>query len=370
LNRFTLNSLAFGFGTLVAITAYEQQKKEIDVKIAETGIIKMRNKRVLLVEDDIDQAHLLSRWLVTKGNFEVSVANDGQHGFEMIPTQKWDLVISDVNMPEMDGFDFIKHCKMSLPKTPVLLITSQESIEMAIKAIQNKADDLLLKPISRTQIVEKAEHLIEKSKIENSKNCNRVLAIGAHPDDVEIGCGGALARHLENGDQIYILTLSDGKQGGETTLRRQESENAAQMIDASLFWGGLHDTQITDGQSTISVIENVINQVNPTIVYTHTQKDSHQDHRNTFNATLVAARKVKNLFCYQSPSTTIDFRPTSFTDITDFMSAKLKLISAYETQTTKCSYLAADLIDSTARYWGRFAGNRKVEPFEIIRESK
>lgn len=330
----------------------------------------MRNKRVLLVEDDNNQAQLLSRWLEVEGSFEVFIATDGISGFELAPTQRWDLIISDINMPRMNGFDFIKHCKNALPNTPVLLITSQESMETAIKAIQNKADDLMLKPISRTDIVRKAEAMIEKSEYENSRNRLNVLAVGAHPDDVEIGCGGVLARHLEKGDKVHILTLSDGQIGGDTSLRRKESENAAEMLDAKLFWGNLQDTQITDGRETISAIENVINQIKPTVVYTHTQKDAHQDHRNTFNAALVATRKVQNIYCYQSPSTTIDFRPTSFSDISDFIDKKLELISAYNTQTSKCTYLAPELIESTARYWGRFAGFKKVEPFEVIRESK
>lgn len=327
-------------------------------------------KKILLVEDDENQSRLITRWLQKEGDFDVSVAADGLAGFEMIANQHWDLVISDVNMPRMNGLDFIKQCKSVLPKTPVLLITSENCMQTAIKAIQNKADDLLLKPINRKEITEKAISLIEKNEQEISLTSVNVLAIGAHPDDVEIGCGGVLSKHKSKGDRIHILTLSDGKQGGETDLRRVESEKAAEMIDAQLFWGGLHDTQISDGQDTISAIENVINQIKPMVVYTHTQKDSHQDHRNTFNAALVAARKVNNLYCYQSPSTTIDFRPTSFTDISDFLPKKLELISAYQTQTAKCGYLASDLIEATARYWGRFAGNGKVEPFEVIRESK
>lgn len=329
----------------------------------------MKKKRILLVEDDPSQAQLLSRWLEVDGDFEVMVAHDGLSGFELAPSQRWDLIISDVLMPRMNGFDFVRHCKMSFPRTPVLLITSQEKMETAIKAIQNKADDLMVKPIRRQDILLRAQDLIAKSEYENSRHRLNVLAIGAHPDDVEIGCGGVLARHFENGDNVNILTLSDGKVGGPTEERRRESETAARMINADLHWGGLHDTEITDGQETIKAIETAIDLTKPTIVYTHTKQDSHQDHRNTFSATIVAARKVQNLYCYQSPSTTIDFRPSSFSDISDFVTAKLELISAYASQTSKCSYLAPEVIESTARYWGRFAGYKRVEPFEVIRES-
>lgn len=76
----------------------------------------MKKKRILLVEDDPSQAQLLSRWLEVDGDFEVMVAHDGLSGFELAPSQRWDLIISDVLMPRMNGFDFVRHCKMSFPE--------------------------------------------------------------------------------------------------------------------------------------------------------------------------------------------------------------------------------------------------------------
>lgn len=327
-------------------------------------------KNILVVEDDIDQAQLLARWLETDGDYNVTIAENGLKGFEIIKTATWDLIISDVYMPHMDGLDFLKFVKMSDLHTPVLLITSEESMEMALKAMQHRADDLLNKPISRTAIIDKVEKLIERSEFDASRNRTNVLAIGAHPDDVEIGCGGVLARHARAKDSITILTLSDGSVGGENGTRRAESAASAKDLRAALIWGNLADTQITDGRETISIIENAIAECKPKVIYTHTANDAHQDHRNTFAATIVAARKVQNLYCYQSPSSTIDFRPTSFTDVSDFLPEKRKLVSHFESQTSKCAYLDLEFIESTARYWGRFAGYKKVEPFEVIRESK
>ena len=55
----------------------------------------------------------------------------------------------------------------------------------------------------------------------------RILAIGAHPDDLEYGCGGALLRHVQRGDQVHLAIVTDGSQGGDPELRRQEQREAA-----------------------------------------------------------------------------------------------------------------------------------------------
>ena len=95
--------------------------------------------------------------------------------------------------------------------------------------------------------------------------------------------------------------------------------------------------------------------------------DQHQDHRAAANGTLIACRAVPSLLCYQSPSTTLDFRPSKYVDVTATMDGKLDLIRSFATQTDKCAYLESDLVVSTARYWGRYAGYKLVEPLEVVR---
>ena len=84
----------------------------------------------------------------------------------------------------------------------------------------------------------------------------RVLAIGAHPDDVEIGCGGTLAKHHADYDVLHILTLSRGAAGGDVNIRAVEAQNAAALVGARLEMADLRDTYITDGAETISIIES------------------------------------------------------------------------------------------------------------------
>jgi two-component system response regulator HydG len=195
-----------------------------------------------------------------------------------------------------------------------------------------------------------------------------VLAIGAHPDDVEIGAAGALLAHRAAGDTVAILTLSRGARGGDQLERARESQRAADIIGARLFLGDLEDTRIAEGDPTIGVIDRVVGEIQPTVVYTHSVHDVHQDHRNTHRAAMVACRRVGRVLCFQSPSATIDYRPTHFVNIEDHIGRKLKAIGAFGSQTGVRDYLAPDLITSTARYWSRYGGGSHAEPFEAIRD--
>ena len=106
----------------------------------------------------------------------------------------------------------------------------------------------------------------------------------------------------------------------------------------------------------------------PTIVYTHTESDLHQDHRNVHRATLVAARLVPSVYCYESPSATVEFEPVRFVDIGEQLEAKLEAIGAYASQTEQRYYLDEELIRATARYWGRYGHSRFCEPLEVVRD--
>jgi LmbE family N-acetylglucosaminyl deacetylase len=196
----------------------------------------------------------------------------------------------------------------------------------------------------------------------------RVLAIGAHPDDVEIGCGGTLAKHRDRGDALLIVTLSRGANGGEAPRRGDEARLAARRLGAALDLRDLPDGSIGDGVETIRILEAAIRAFAPTHVYTHSRDDTHQDHRAVHAATLVAARGVPNVYCYQSPSSTVEFRPQRFVDIAAYMDEKLALIALHASQARRRANLAPDLIIATARYWGRYAGYGLAEPLVVLRQ--
>jgi LmbE family N-acetylglucosaminyl deacetylase len=167
---------------------------------------------------------------------------------------------------------------------------------------------------------------------------------------------------------VAILTMSRGSRGGDQLMRARESEEAAGVIGARLFLDDLDDTRIPEGDPTISGIDRVIAEVEPTIVYTHSVHDVHQDHRNVHRAAMVACRRVGRVYCFQSPSATVDFRPTHFVPIDEQVERKLKAIDAFSSQTGVRDYLEPDLISATARYWSRYCAGRYAEAFEGIRD--
>lgn len=191
------------------------------------------------------------------------------------------------------------------------------------------------------------------------------LAIGAHPDDIELGCSATLALHKMNGDKVYLLVLTNGEASGDPEERMMECKKAAEIIGADgLFFGGLKDTGIHDGPETIQVIEKFIDEVKPDIIYTHTFRDTHQDHRNAGYATLSAARHCKKILMYEGPATTREFVPQVFTDIDRTFEIKKKVTRVFGSQSKKF-YLAAEAIEGLARHRGYQCGMKVAEAFEV-----
>lgn len=209
---------------------------------------------------------------------------------------------------------------------------------------------------------------VASSLVTASERAERVLAIGAHPDDVEIGCAGALLDHRRRGDSVSVLTMSHGQVGGDVGQRIQESTAAAHTIGARLMLADLPDTRIDAGVDTIQMIESVVQAFDPTIIYVHSQNDHHQDHRAVHTAAISASRRVPQIFAYQSPSATNDFAPTKFVAIDEVVVRKVEVLSLFDSQRER-SYLEPEMVIAGARYWARNLAPRAryAEPFEVIR---
>jgi len=323
--------------------------------------------RILVVEDDEIVAALTTEMLGTAG--DVEWAPNAEVAITMLDEADWDLIVVDIGLPGMSGLDLIKEIKRGNSLASTLILTGDASFDNAVEAMRAGADDFMSKPVDGTDLIAKVGELTAITTRRKAEKREVVLAIGAHPDDVEIGAGGILLRHAAEGDRVVVLTMTGGEQGGDTEARALESQAAAKMMSAELFHRDLVDTSVSDGGMTIGAIKEVIDQVSPTTIYTHTSKDVHQDHRNVHSATLVAARGIRRIYCYQAPSTTVEFKPTKFITIDDYLEKKLEVIKAYDSQVKLRAYLDPDLLRSTARYWSRFSQCIYVEPLEVIRES-
>jgi len=198
---------------------------------------------------------------------------------------------------------------------------------------------------------------------------NTVLAIGPHPDDVELGCFGTLAAYANHGHQVHILVMTDGSRGGDPEKRREECLQSAALIGAEVHFAGILDCHVADSFETIDMIETLLRQVKPRVVFGPSGKDAHQDHRNTALATVSAARKFPDqVLVYQTPSTTTDFTPTFHVDVTDYYHIKEEAVRIHTSQSEKY-YAATSAVEALAKYRGFYLGSAKgyVEAFEVTR---
>lgn len=326
--------------------------------------------RILVVEDDEDVAVYVQTVLERRLDAEVHLLGSTFGFEEAMRGFTPDVVVTDIEMPGASGLDLLDIARSIDPHQPIIVMTAHSSVDYAVRALRGGADEYLQKPLSSKDLVAAVQRLADESRRARAASRTRsVLAIGAHPDDVEIGVGGTLAAHAAAGDPITILTLSRGARGGTANDRQHESLAAADRLGARLFLEDLTDTAIPNGDPTVGIIERVVAEVHPTTVYVHTRNDRHQDHRAVHEAALVATRRVDTVACYQSPSTTIDFRPSRFVSIDGYEQAKLDLLACFASQTGIRDYLEPDLVLAVARYWSRFGTSRSAEPLEVIRDA-
>ncbi len=200
----------------------------------------------------------------------------------------------------------------------------------------------------------------------------RVLAVGAHPDDIEYGCGGTLLLTRGTAHEVFLLVLTDGAAGGDAAVRRREQAAAAAMIGAKeMFWGPFQDTYLAHGRELIGFIESVVQKCSPDLVMVNHPNDSHQDHQAAALSTTSAARYVPNVLYYHD-YTTIEFQSRNFVDIESVLDDKCRLLSCHRSQVNREQPFRMDLLESVralANYYGYLGALRYAEPFDPLRLS-
>jgi LmbE family N-acetylglucosaminyl deacetylase len=197
----------------------------------------------------------------------------------------------------------------------------------------------------------------------------RVLAVGAHPDDVELGCGATLARHARRGDEITILVMTEGGLGNlDGMSRRSEQLEAAGRLGAQVRWAGYDDGSVPDGPEAVRVIDDAIAASGADVLYTHTIDDTHQDHRATATASLAAGRRLSTILQYETPSTR-HFDPTLYVDVGDTIEEKLSILRAHMSQVLRGGPVDLEAIEAQARFRGSQGRIRFAEAFVPVRVS-
>lgn len=183
-----------------------------------------------------------------------------------------------------------------------------------------------------------------------------ILAIGAHPDDIEFGCGGTLIKYARRGHGIFLLLISKGEKGGGGDTRSREQLESAKIIGAKdVLWGGFEDTELLNrGNEIIRTVETHIRSIKPDFIFVNFYSDTHQDHRTVNESVLSATRYVRNVMFYEVP-TTNNFTPNVFVDIGPVLSEKLRALEAHKSQIMKTNIEGLSITD-IARSSAHFRG--------------
>lgn len=182
-----------------------------------------------------------------------------------------------------------------------------------------------------------------------------ILAIGAHPDDIEIGCGGSLSKFAQAGQDIHMMVMTLGGMGGAREQRKEEQIRSKNILGAKeIFFENFEDTKLPLGDELIGSIEGVIKKVNPEYIFVNYKEDTHQDHRALAKATISATRNIRNVLFYEGP-TTHDFTPNVFVDITSVIHKKMASLEAHASQVMRTNIKEVSIIEiakSAARFRG------------------
>jgi LmbE family N-acetylglucosaminyl deacetylase len=215
-----------------------------------------------------------------------------------------------------------------------------------------------------------------------------VLAIGAHPDDLEMICAGTLALFKKRGDEVIMCHACDGNKGSMkhtseeiATIRRQEALESASVIGAESIWGGLHDAEVVCDLESRKKMVDVIRQANPDVIITHHPDDYMTDHVNVsrlvFEATYLGSPplfktkyppidKVPILY-YMDTLAGVNFTPQEYVDITETIDIKVQMMLKMESQLGWLKAMhnadAKEYITTVARFRGYQAGVPYAEAF-------
>jgi N-acetylglucosamine malate deacetylase 1 len=218
-----------------------------------------------------------------------------------------------------------------------------------------------------------------------------ILAVGAHPDDLEILCGGTLARYAERGDKVYMASLTNGNMGHPKIepedmgkIRREEMQKSASIIGAEVIWMDVDDELSEVNVKTRLKMVDAIRFAKPDIIITHDSNDYHVDHRNTSQlvfeaAPLACVHNIKRdyevldkqpLIYLMDTVGGIGFIPNEFVDIGSTIEIKKKMFRCHESQDAwmleATGFDFSDVIETMAKFRGYHAGVHYAEGFRRL----
>ena len=125
--------------------------------------------RILVVDDDDKIISMLRRGLAFEG-YEVLTASNGSEGLKLVMNDEPDMVILDVMMPQVDGFEALKRLREGGSKVPVLMLTAKDEVENRVKGLDYGADDYLVKPFALEELLARVRALLRRKVGEAADN--------------------------------------------------------------------------------------------------------------------------------------------------------------------------------------------------------
>ena len=203
-----------------------------------------------------------------------------------------------------------------------------------------------------------------------------VLAIGAHFDDIELGCAGTLAKHVANGDDVYAYVVT---QSGFTNHKNievrsnevaiQEGEDAMKILGVKLIKGIFPTLKVEFTDELNLEIVKVVEIHKIDLVYSHWVGDVHHDHQAVAKASLHSCRHVPRQLMYRSNwyHSNIDFKGNFYVDISDFWELKKQSIEAHKSEMDRTGRKWIVFFNNEAKNAGQRINVEKAEVFEVVR---
>jgi len=203
-----------------------------------------------------------------------------------------------------------------------------------------------------------------------------ILAIGAHFDDIELGCGGALAKHVVAGDNVYayVATKSGFTNHKNIEIRSndiatQEGENAMKILGVNLIKGFFSTLEVEFTDELNLEIVKIVETNKIDLVYSHWMGDIHHDHQSVARASLHSCRHIPRQLMYRSNwyHSNIEFKGNFYVDISDFWELKKRAIEAHESEMDRTASKWIEFFHNEAKNAGQRIGVEKAEVFEVVK---
>ena len=217
-----------------------------------------------------------------------------------------------------------------------------------------------------------------------------VIVISAHPDDETLGAGGTILRHVENGDNVFWLIVTNifedqGFSKERVSSRQKEIIQVERILGIKKSFSLNYPTMTLSSGCLLKMvpeISTIFSEVQPEIIYTLNRSDAHSDHRTIFDAVMSCTKSfrypyIKQVLMYECISETEfapalaekAFLPNYFVDISKFMDKKLEAMKIYQSELGEHPFpRSLDNIRALAHFRGASVGVKYAEAFQLLKK--